>query len=219
MAFPVRSTYTNGRTNVTPTTVTMPSGIASGDILVLYSCGWPGLTLSTPSGWTVAGFSTQADSVKLTVFYKIADGTEPSSYSLTHGGGNYIGWTCVRYTGASSVSFAFTAVTHDPPNLAPSWGSADTLWVAGLCFRGQPSQVTAIPTGFGDTIHSNTQLAGTNTVSVCHLSEAVSSKNPASFTCLVTTARSLAFTAAFEPSAAAVIDGRRRRQSVSGGVL
>lgn len=82
------TTYTS-RTN---TVVTVPAGVAAGDLLLMIhsvggSAGVPAIT--TPTGWTlVSGFPAQISDGSFTVvtrlFWRVASSSEPANYTLTH---------------------------------------------------------------------------------------------------------------------------------------
>lgn len=65
----------------TSPTCNKPTGTASGDLMIWVCGGTP----STPSGWTLLGSADSGTSSQLIVrvFYKVAGGAEPSSYTAT----------------------------------------------------------------------------------------------------------------------------------------
>jgi hypothetical protein len=77
---------------VTGYTVNKPSGTVTGDLMVA-TIGFIGIgaTINLPSGWTLRSQSTSnntsAGPYTLAVIYKVAGGSEPSSYSATITGG------------------------------------------------------------------------------------------------------------------------------------
>ena len=88
------STFAASQTTVS---VTLPTGRASGDMLVIFIGGKQyNATISTPSGWTSIGTSTNGTtlagvdtgSTKLQAFYRVADGTELSTINFTISGGS-----------------------------------------------------------------------------------------------------------------------------------
>jgi hypothetical protein len=131
-------------TNITATTsfsVTLPSGIASGDLLLMF-IGVDGSTKGlTHTGWTELGYST-ADSEQRYILGRIADGSEGATASFTNSVSESAGANTYRITGnrnglttseiavSSVVDYTNTTTTADPPSLTPSWGSAENLWFA-----------------------------------------------------------------------------------------
>ena len=70
-----------GSTYNSSVTCNKPTGTASGDLMIWVCGGSP----STPSGWTLLGSADSGTSSLLfvRVFYKVAGGAEPSSYTAT----------------------------------------------------------------------------------------------------------------------------------------
>lgn len=121
--------------------VTLPSGIQSGDMLLMF-IGVDGATdVLTHTGWTSLAEST-ANSEYRYILGRIADGTEGSSASFTSSATEGAAAVTYRITGArnglTSSEIAISSVVEqnsnvasaDPPSLTPSWGSAKTLWIA-----------------------------------------------------------------------------------------
>lgn len=81
----------------TSVVVTLPSSVTTGDMLVIFIGGKQyNATISTPSGWTSIGISTNgttnagADtgSTKIQAFYKVATASEPSTINFSISGGS-----------------------------------------------------------------------------------------------------------------------------------
>src|SRR3954453_13850050 len=90
-------TVSGGATSLS---LNVPSGTASGDVMVAVVNSASTTSPATPSGWTKdIGSSASYGSGSLTVFTRVAGGTEPASYSFTLGGtfeasgevGTYVG--------------------------------------------------------------------------------------------------------------------------------
>jgi len=88
------STFAASQTSVS---VSLPSSRVSGDMLVIFIGGKQyNATISTPSGWTSIGTSTNGTtnagvdtgSTKLQAFYRISDGTESVTVNFTISGGS-----------------------------------------------------------------------------------------------------------------------------------
>lgn len=93
-----------GSTSVAPT---YPSGIVAGDLLVLAIINkYPSNGPTTPSGWVLASQGSggagasgaDSGSIYSSVYYRIADGTEAGSLSVTITGGNAAFALILRYT-------------------------------------------------------------------------------------------------------------------------
>jgi hypothetical protein len=79
-------------TNVTGYTINKPTGVVSGDVMVA-TFGYVGIgcTVNVPSGWTLLNHTTanntSAGPYSMAVMYKVAGGSEPSSYGGSISGG------------------------------------------------------------------------------------------------------------------------------------
>jgi hypothetical protein len=93
--------------------VTMPSRIQSGELL-LAVIGYDGQALTTPSGWTRIG----SDANNVAMFYRLADGTESSTYT----------WSRASFSNAlEAVVFRLGGVdTGTPIDVTRTNGSAGT---------------------------------------------------------------------------------------------
>lgn len=143
MAFPSAAaapTATAFATSVTSMPVSMPSSIASGDLLIALVHVRNAGTWTNASGWTDISTLSQTGGGtvgKLNGFYKIAAGTESGTTpTWTASTGTTGEWQVYRVTGwhgttppeAGTTSGDTTAA--NPPSLTPSWGADDTLWLA-----------------------------------------------------------------------------------------
>lgn len=166
MAFPVVvSTATFGTgTNANSHSVTIPASVA-GDLLVM-ALGHSNNVSASITGWS------QVDSADLrhNVFWRIADGTEGTTATVTiGGGGSRVCAVTDRITGHEGTLAALEAInaatlTLDPPALTPTWGLADTLWMATGFSRKANWTFSSSPTNYGvitdiATVEGGTQLA------------------------------------------------------------
>lgn len=185
MAFPVVATTSSGTGGSTSTAITMPSGVTSGDLLVVMFGvdGVPTVT-HTGTGWTQYGEpGSQAGGY---AFVKIADGADTLTvnYSVAEVTGYYV----YRITGAhaSTVPEADSDIgstaNPDSPNLAPSWGAEDTMWISFFSLDDGTKTLSSYPTNYAD--NQNT-LAGTTAgvrLGIATRNLNASSENPGSFT-------------------------------------
>lgn len=169
MAFPtVQDSDTKNGTqtsNSNSWTLTYPTNIAAGDLLIAFvgSDGQPSPTF--PTGWTAIGagrWLATASAATLIAYYKIADGTESGNFTLSLSTSEQGAWRIVRITGwhgttppEAGTANANNTDTPDPPSLSPSWGAADTLWFAAEAADGGATSVSTYPTnytnGFSDS--------------------------------------------------------------------
>ena len=157
MTFPVvAATNTSTQASSTSHTVNLPASIAAGDLLLIFF-GYNNSAddVVTPSGWTQ--FINVSNGGRFYGYYKVADGGEGGSVSITSGSAGNSQHNSYRITGYQGTPEVATATgssaTPDPPNLAPSWGAADTLWVAAAHPVNGAADLTA-PTNYGGLIQT-----------------------------------------------------------------
>ena len=97
------SAAVNGGT--TPASVTMPTGVRSGDIaFFIVSWGAVATLTTTPSGWTQLGTTQSYTTGETAVFYKTLAGTEGgTAYTATSGAANYWAAAIVVYRNTSGI--------------------------------------------------------------------------------------------------------------------
>ena len=125
---PIAQSGSNG----TGTTVTMPSGLAAGDLILVQYLGINSPAITPPSGFQV--LTNIATSLFACVFWKIATGTEGSSLTFTGATAKY--WVAARISNHGSAAhppeFAnatgLTSIAR-PPALTPVWAAKNYLWV------------------------------------------------------------------------------------------
>lgn len=151
MAFPqvttVGAVYSSATASKTTHDIAVPASVASGDLLLVVAAidGIAG-TPSMP-GFTVLIHDT-GSSQRLWVAYKIADGTESGTITLTtpieQCGAQM--WRITAWHGTAAPEGASvdggSSASEDPPSLTPSWGSADTLWIACFAINGGHGGIT-----------------------------------------------------------------------------
>lgn len=159
MAFPVvQSTNTsNNSTSTTSHTVNLPSGIQSGDLLLMFIrySGADSANL-TISGWTATG--TGGMSIFPT-FYRVADGTEGSTQAFSTSSSLRSAHITYRISGFDEDDFIASALgaagSFDPPNLTTGWGAVDTLWIP-VIFGNSNGEIDTAPTDYTNLIWSTT---------------------------------------------------------------
>ena len=143
----------NANGNVTTQTVSLPSGVVTGDLLIVIM-GFRDRTFTTttvtfPSGWTELVTRT-AGTAQGIVFYKVATATEAGASSIsvaaapTGGTGARCAHVVYRiqngtYTGAPQASFinattmVASASNPNPPSLTPTGGNRLFSLDSGCC--------------------------------------------------------------------------------------
>lgn len=117
---------------VTTVTVSLPSGVVSGDVLLAQLVIYDGLGTnvpSTPAGWTVIRHDTISSGNKMTswLYYKVAGGSEPASYSWSIASqfaagvmGAWRGTSAAPFDQASGSSATGNPATDAAPSLTPA---------------------------------------------------------------------------------------------------
>lgn len=151
MAYSVVAAVNGGDDTVgTEHTINLPTGIGSGDLLLVFFASDGDPTIAFPGGWTKLFEKGRSFLVKFGAWYRVADGGEGASITVTTTASEGTAHTSYRitgYSGTPEVGTAATGVTANPnpPNLTPTWGAKDTLWFA-VCGYDTNKTVTAYPT-------------------------------------------------------------------------
>jgi len=198
-------------TDTTDHYVNMPATVNGGNLLIVFFTNDGSATVTTPVGWTQLASTANGAAVRLSVYYKIAAGTEGGTtvnfvtsaaeqaaaqvYRIT----NWHGTTPPEISTAATG----TSTRPNPASLNPAgWDVADTLWlaVAGQD-RGDQSGTTAYPVYYTDGI--STQSSDPATTGDCRIHSAcrglaAASENPGAFTIPVSE-EWVAFTIAVRP--------------------
>lgn len=162
-AFPVIETTSNGTTAATATAdATLPTGIANGNMLIaIVSVG--GGTLSTPSGWTQLFTAISSVVNRVSVFYRVADGSEGSTLSITSANSTAKRYAIYRISNFNGNPFGTgsnsggTNGDPNPPNQAAPAGTDKILWFA----IGYQSNINALPTNYSSGLSAVPLMVGT----------------------------------------------------------
>jgi hypothetical protein len=105
--------------------ITAPASIAAGDLLVAHiTSTQEAATVTPPAGWVLQANVGQAGQYRTRVYYKIATGSEPGSYTFTNSSGNIWHGAISRFTGVDSLSpFANPAYTANVNSSSHPTGS------------------------------------------------------------------------------------------------
>lgn len=192
MAFPqVRSTTTSDQNlDQTNQPHLLAPTINAGDLIVEIIALDTSVGLTWPAGWTNIPGLTGAGGTAVGVHgrYKVADGSEDGT-TITPVAGN-----AQKSVGICLVFFDYSGVPEaagissaggsgpNPPSLTPSWGSADTLWVAGFGRDDGRGSAVAYPANYGSgQIFRAEGTAGGTALQLARRSLAAASENPAAF--------------------------------------
>ena len=161
MAFPTVVATNSGNSSFVGTSVpvNLPSGIQAGDLLLVFFAQRSTVEVTWPAGWTevFAGVNSPNSETRLECAYRLADGTEGATIMVTaanarsaHTSYRIAGWNGTTAPEAATSTGA--DATPDPPSLATSWGTADTLWLVGLGISVETASpsISAFPGAYTD---------------------------------------------------------------------
>ncbi|MNO23660.1 hypothetical protein D3C76_134650 [compost metagenome] len=192
--FPVRLSVTNTDRIVSQTpAIVMPATVNAGDLLIMVLvCGSSStFEINNPAGWTQVGTESVFGSIRTRVLYKIADGSEAGgtvTINLTNNSNNVaqvhrIQAGTFNLSGpVEKASATGLGSTMPCPTISPSWGLANTLWIAHVGANGSFS-VGAWPYADGrSSIRPGTASATIPSIGSCYRQRTAASESPGSFT-------------------------------------
>ena len=210
MAFPVVETTAISNDNVASATVTFPSGIVDGDLLVGITQISSDDSITYPGGWTLADTLTDGGNVRSSVWYRQADGTESGTFTVTIGDSENSIHMIYRISGADLVATQAPEADHfesaatalpDPPNLNPAGGTKDFLWLSGMFIRNLGGSVP--PSGFGSTL---IRAVGTGHGATAQRNLSAGSLNPSTWDATPSSPSWVASTIAIHPASGPTVD-------------
>lgn len=169
--------------------ITLPSGVQAGDILVIFFTT-NGVTHTPPAGWTqlLTEIGGTSNAIRHSVFTRTADGSEGSGVTITTSANTGHVYVAYRVSGGASVEGQITSVgsnlNPDPPSLSPAWGEAKTLWIAAMGARSQgfgagSLAITGFPSGYSDQLGPS---AGLWVTGAAWRDSEAGTENPGTFT-------------------------------------
>jgi len=216
-AFPTVVTAANSvqATDSTSHTVSLPSGIVSGDLLIgFFSCDGTA-TVTWPNEGTdwIEIVSNASVANRLSIAWRKADGTEGASITVTTSASEESVHIVYRITGhidpstqpPEQASTTGSGVNPNPPDLTPTGGAKDYLWFA-IEGSDDDDLVTVYPTSYtdGETYGSSTG-GGDCGIGAARRELNAASENPGAFT-IAATEQWVAATIAVHPVAAGADD-------------
>lgn len=204
--FPIIEATNTYQTNSTPTShaVNLPASIQAGDLLLVVFRAGSTATASIPGDWSLLG-SRNSTGVTY-VWWKEATGSEGATVTVTSDSSiraAAISYRISNWSGTPEIAFTGSN-TNNPPSLSPSWGEADTLWIAGLTNRRSDSSVTGAPSDYSNLItisQTSSTLTSRSRVSTASRSFTAASNDPEAFSTSGTINSPHSFTIAVEPAA------------------
>jgi hypothetical protein len=222
VTFGAIGTGANGSTSVAPS---YPTGITADQYLTcqVSSGGTGNPTPSTPSGWTLLGTSTTTDGTygvdtgprRITVFGKIADGSETGTLTVSITSGDSCRGTICRWTKAGSGSWVVDAVAANDSGAhtgismtagaSLTWNTGDATMVANSQRVDSVTQSSQSLTATGVTFGTRTNRAATAVTTGNDHRHTVDTFAAISSTSNVTAAPTWAYTASAAASSASII--------------
>lgn len=131
-SYPVVVGSTDGNNTAATVSINVPPG-AVGELLLALVGTDANSSTTWPSGWTSL-FNTFSTSDGISAAWRIADGTEGATISVTSGANWYyailrIGGNHATAAPEAGTAVSATATTGNPPAVTPTWGAANDLWV------------------------------------------------------------------------------------------
>jgi len=218
--------------NSTSWTITYPTNIAAGDLLLLFF-GADGTATFSATGFTNVG-NLQASAVTVFLLAKVAAGTETGTFTATVDAAEQGGWRIFRIPAASwfggtlnvnptesnglatfGESSGSPSANPNPAALNPAnWGTEDTLWIAAI---GVDTSRTISVFPLADRNTSDVSGgAGGATLGLCTTASTVASLDPGTFT-ISASDDWAALTVAVRPAGAATPAAVRRMLTLGVG--
>jgi hypothetical protein len=192
-------------------TVTLPSGIISGDLLISAFSVDGNPTVTWPSGWTsFASGNSPANASKLEIAYRRADGTEGSSITVTTSASEQSTHSTLRIAGAedpatrapeASTAASSNSTAPNSTTVTPTGDTKNYLWLAVFGNDdGTGGAIKNVPTGYANSNWKVTSTAAGTRVATAERTSRAASEDPGAWTIQVTRDW-VAFTVAVHPDA------------------
>jgi hypothetical protein len=162
--------------------VTLPSGIVSGELLLMFVMDRATLAVVQPSGWNAISVGGAAHRC----FWKIADNNDGGTQTITISGGtSRVVARTFRISGASTANGTGNGSSINPPSHTATKTFRNNLWFATMYSNRSDWSVSGTPSGYTvDATVQNTSGA-TNQycgLSVCYLIDPpVDTQNPSTY--------------------------------------
>jgi hypothetical protein len=177
--------------NGTSHTVSLPSGVQSGELLIVIFGfrGGTGQTITWPSGYTSFFRSDRLTNVGVEAAWRKADGGEGSTITVQTSANARTSHNSYRITGAAdpttrppeSAASNGNNTNPDPPSLTPTGGAKDYLWIAVEINSDGTTTITGWPGSYTGGIQANG--TGTNTTTGSTVRQLyAASEDPGAFT-------------------------------------
>ena len=184
------STSSEFSADVTSHTVTLPSGIISGDLILLFFAadGFPFVTW--PAGYTEILDFAPGLGPTLSVAYRQADGTEGANITVTTDNAERSAHIVYRISGQINPSIqapevstgaSGTSTAPNPASLTPTGGAKNYLWVAS-CGSDGIATVDGFPTNYINGLNVNGTVSTACSIGSAERDLNATSEDPGTFT-------------------------------------
>jgi len=193
MAIVIESvTESNFPSDTTSHAVPMPATVSAGNALIAIITNDGSATITTPSGWTQLYTLANGTALRGGAYAKVASGSEGGTTvdfvtsaveTLAAQVYRISGWAgAIAGIEAATPGSVTTGTTADPPALAPSWGSAATMWLA-TCHTSTTQTVSTGPTSYTDLTQTTSGSGTTHSQCIsARRSNTTASEDPDVFT-------------------------------------
>lgn len=184
----------NQNANATTHTVTLPSGVTDGDLLLVFMSfdGTFATPPTWPGGWTqiISEDHTAGDPRYVQIYCRVASG-EAATFDVSTGAASErSAHTAYRITGFHSGGCASVEALHatgtdtspDPPELTPSWGSANNLWFAFAGHNDGSVTVSGYPSTYTNGRNDRADSTAGIGIGTAYKTGTATSDNPGTFT-------------------------------------
>ena len=189
--------------------VSMPATVNAGNLLIVLFNNDGSATVTTPAGWTQLASNATGTAVRLSIYYKIAAGTEGgTTVNFNTSASEQAAAQVYRITdwhGTTppeiSTAATGTSTAADPSSLNPAgWDVANTLWLA-VAGQDQGGGTPTYPVSYTGGITTRSDTAGNSRCQMMSARRvlAAASENPGAFTILGNVEEWVAFTIAVRP--------------------
>jgi hypothetical protein len=143
--------------------INKPSGVVSGDILIASISNNGYLTCSPPSGWNLIRQNTSGGNCGSAVFYLVAGGSEPTSYTFTFSSNVYSAGLMSRFLNVSNTTpVEVSSVTNTNGYTASSiTTSTNNDMLMLVLASGNGAQTWSNPSGWSTGITGNLNSTST----------------------------------------------------------
>lgn len=188
--YPVIESITTGNPSGSDTySVAYPSGIVSGDVLILTMSNNGNAVHATPTPFTAAAVDFlnggAGSDYSFGVYYRVCNGTETGNFTINPvGNPSSVYYSIYRISGSTGVvnsNFVEgTSGSANPPSVNAPDSTKGTLWFAFAVWVGNVTPVTAYPTGYAN---NQTYIFASNvSFAACTKNFVGASDDPGTFT-------------------------------------